>query len=135
MILGLGIDIVNISRIQNSLEKFGNVFEERVFTKSEIKISHKFKNIKLKSNYFAKRFAAKEAFAKATGLGIGRGFNFTDIEISNDQNGKPIITLLPNIHDFLRKHFQNLELQIDLSMSDEKEIAQAIVIISKKHLI
>lgn len=132
MILGVGLDIVNVNRIENSLGKFGEKFQERVFTKFEIEKAQKFKNEKAKIRYFAKRFAAKEAFSKATGLGIGRGFDFVDIEIKNDENGKPFINLTQNVTDFLKKHFQNSDFKIDLSISDEKEIAQAIVILSKK---
>ncbi len=131
MILGVGLDIVNVRRIKDSLEAFQDKFEKRIFTPLEIEKSQKFTTIELKSSYYAKRFAAKEAFAKAIGLGIGRGVNFTDIEVVNNKNGKPDIKLNKIAEDFLKKHFKNLDFKIDLSLSDEKEIAQAIVIISK----
>lgn len=131
MVLGIGLDIVNIQRIKNSLEKFQSKFENRVFTPKEIARSNKFSNIDLKSHYYSKRFAAKEAFSKATGFGIGQVVKFTDIEVNNDKNGKPYIILSEHSENLLKKHFQTSDFQIDLSMSDEKEISQAIVIISK----
>ena len=131
MILGVGLDIVEIKRIQDSVEKFQDKFEKRIFTDFEIETSKKFSHLQKKYSYFAKRFAAKEAFSKAIGLGIGRGIEFVDIEIKNDKSGKPIIKLSQKAEIFLKKHFQNSNFKIDLSLTDEKEIAQAIVIISK----
>jgi len=130
MIIGVGIDIVNINRIQKVLTKFGNHFETRIFTTGEILTANQ-KNSKLKTNYYAKRFAAKEAFSKAIGLGIGRGINFTDIEIINDSNGKPKIKLTTKAKQFLQKYLNQNNFKIDLSMADEQEIAQAIVIVSR----
>jgi holo-[acyl-carrier protein] synthase len=131
MILGIGLDIVEIKRIHKSIENSQDTFLKKIFTDTEIEKSKRFSNLELKSKHFAKRFAAKEAFSKAIGLGIGRGVNFTDIEVVNDENGKPSIHISNNTKLFLKKHFQNSNFQIDLSLSDEKEIAQAIVIISK----
>ena len=133
MILGTGIDVVNISRIENLLEKFGEKFEKKVFTDNEISILGKFKNksdLHLKAKYYAKRFAAKEAFSKAVGLGIGRGIDFCDIEIVNDKNGKPEILLSKKAATFLQDYFKQKKFQINLSLCDEPPIAQAIVIIS-----
>ena len=130
MIIGIGIDIVDISRIKNYLARFGEKFEKRVFTTGEILIASKKTNLTIKNNYYAKRFAAKEAFSKAIGLGIGRGINFVDIEIINDANGKPKIKLTTTAKQFLQKHLNQNNFKIDLSMTDSKDIAQAIVIIS-----
>ncbi len=131
MIIGIGIDIVEINRIGEALERFGEKFEKRVFTIGEILVASSKGNLLIKTNYYAKRFAAKEAFSKATGLGIGRGINFTDIEIINDGNGKPKIKLTTPAKQFLQKHLNQNNFKIDLSMSDTKDIAQAIVIISR----
>ena len=131
MILGIGLDIINIARIEALLKKSGESFEKKVFSQVEIEKSQKFSIPELKSRYYAKRFAAKEAFSKAIGLGIGRGIDFIDISIINDENGKPIINLSSKAEIFLKKHFKNAVFQIDLSLTDEREIAQAIVIISK----
>jgi holo-[acyl-carrier protein] synthase len=131
MIIGVGIDIVNISRIEKAINKFGNHFEKKIFTIGEILTANQKTNPKIKINYYAKRFAAKEAFSKAIGLGIGRGINFTDIEIINDSNGKPKIKLTTKAKQFLQKYLNQNNFKIDLSMADEQEIAQAIVIISR----
>ena len=130
MIIGIGIDIVEINRIGESLKRFGDKFERRVFTTGEILIAISKGNLAIKTNYYAKRFAAKEAFSKAIGLGIGRGINFTDIEIINDSNGKPKIKLTTSAKQFLQKHLNQNNFKIDLSVSDTRDIAQAIVIIS-----
>ena len=130
MILGTGIDIVNISRIEKLLNKSSEKFEEKIFCKSEIKSAKKFTNLKMKSRFYAKRFAAKEAFSKAIGLGIGRGVNFVDIQIFNDTNGKPEIKLSESSITFLKNHLKQDNFKIDLSLSDELEVATAIVIIS-----
>lgn len=130
MIVGVGIDIVKTSRISSLLKEFGSKFESRVFTESEITIANNKTDLKIKTSYYAKRFAAKEAFSKAIGLGIGRGINFTDIEIINDQNGKPKIKLTNKAKEFLQKNFNHNNFKIDLSLTDEEELAQAIVILS-----
>ncbi len=83
-IIGTGVDIVENSRIKKSI--LNNSFLNRVFTNEEILISKKMKN---KSSYFAKRFAAKEAFVKSLGTGFRYGFNFKDISVINDKLGKP----------------------------------------------
>jgi holo-[acyl-carrier protein] synthase len=130
MIIGTGIDIVEVARIRKALERFGKKFEERIFTKREILTADQKANQNIKINYYAKRFAAKEAFSKSIGLGIGRGINFTDIEIINDESGKPKIKLTNGGEKFLQKHLNQNNFNIHLSMSDTREIAQAIVIIS-----
>ena len=84
-----------------------------------------------KTAFFAKRFAAKEAFSKAIGLGIGRGIDFKDIEVINDDLGKPKINILNNKEIFLKKHFNCENFNIHLSISDDKNAATAIVIIDK----
>ena len=87
-IIGNGVDIIKNSRINNSLKIKG--FLNRIFTKNEIKQGKKLKN---KINFYAKRFAAKEAFVKAIGTGFRSDINFIDIEIKNDKNGMPYISL------------------------------------------
>ncbi len=129
MIIGIGNDLVLIDRIEKLLNNFENKFLAKVFTQNEINMASQSKqNI---SQFYAKRFAAKEAFSKAIGLGIGRGINFNDIEISNDALGKPIINLLNDKKVFLLKHFACEELKFHLSLSDEKNLAIATVIIEK----
>ena len=125
-IIGNGVDIIENKRIKNSLKSKN--FVDRIFTKSEIKKSKKLNN---KTNYFAKRFAAKEAFVKAIGNGFRNNINFKDIDISNDTKGKPLIKISSNIKNFLKKKFKLNRYKIFLSLSDEKNYSIAYVIINK----
>ena len=125
-IIGNGVDIVDNERIKFSLKING--FVRRIFTKNEIKQSKKIKN---KVNYFAKRFAAKEAFVKSIGTGFRKNINFKDIEIKNNNNGKPILKISENIKKFLKKKFNINNFKIYLSLSDEKKYSIAYVIFSK----
>ena len=126
-IIGNGVDIVNNLRIKNSIKN--KDFINRVFTLNEINNSKKLTN---KINYFAKRFAAKEAFVKALGEGFRNNINFNDIEVTNDKKGKPIINISDNVKEFLEKKFKLRKYQIFLSLSDEKKYSIAYVIINKK---
>ena len=126
-IIGNGVDIVNNLRIKNSIKN--KDFINRVFTLNEINNSKKLTN---KINYFAKRFAAKEAFVKALGEGFRNNINFNDIEITNDNKGKPTINISNNVKKFLKKKFKSNKYQIFLSLSDEKKYSIAYVIINKK---
>jgi len=83
-ILGIGVDIINNKRINNSIKN--TRFKQRIFSKKELQQAALIKN---KTNYFSKRFAAKEAFAKALGIGFRNNLNFKDIEIINNKIGKP----------------------------------------------
>ena len=89
-IFGIGTDIINIKRINNSIKKGGFNFKKKIFSDSEINYCERKKN---SSAFYAKRFAAKEAFAKALGTGITKGISLKDIEIYNDSSGKPNIRL------------------------------------------
>ena len=126
VIIGNGVDIVENKRIKNSLKIKG--FINRVFTQNEINKSKKLSN---KTNFFAKRFAAKEAFVKALGEGFRNNINFKDIDISNDTKGKPSINVSNNIKKFLKKKFKLKKYKIFLSLSDEKKHSIAYVIINK----
>jgi holo-[acyl-carrier protein] synthase len=127
-ILGNGVDIVENKRIKNSLKIKG--FVNRVFTQNEI---NKSKNLNNKTNYFAKRFAAKEAFVKALGVGFRNNINFKDIDITKDKKGRPFINISNNIKKFLKKKFKLKKYKIFLSLSDEKKHSIAYVIINKKN--
>ncbi len=126
-IIGNGVDIVENKRIKNSLKNKN--FINRIFTQNEINKSKKLIN---KINYYAKRFAAKEAFVKAIGEGFRNNINFGDIEITNDKKGKPIINISNNIKNFLKKKFKLSKYKIFLSLSDEKKHSIAYVIINKQ---
>ena len=126
-IVGNGVDIVENSRIKKSIKL--KRFITRVFTKIEINKSKKLKN---KINYFAKRFAAKEAFVKALGEGFRNNINFKDINIYNDKKGKPLIKISKNINKIIKKKFKMKKYKIFLSLSDEKKHSIAYVIINRR---
>ena len=123
-IIGIGVDIINNNRLKKLIKK--KSFVERVFTYNEQKSSIKLKN---KLNYYSKRFAAKEAFSKATGLGISKNLNFKDIEIMSNKKGKPLINLNKSSTTYLRKKFRVKSFKTNLSLSDEKNYSIAYVII------
>ena len=125
-IIGNGVDIIKNSRINSSLKIKG--FLNRIFTKNEIDQGKKLKN---KTNFYAKRFAAKEAFVKAIGTGFKYDINFIDIEIKNYKNGKPYISLSKKLDNFLQKKFKIQKYKVFLSLSDEKDYSIAFVIINK----
>jgi holo-[acyl-carrier-protein] synthase len=126
-IIGNGVDIIKNSRINNSLKIKG--FLNRIFTEKEIQQGKKLKN---KINFYAKRFAAKEAFVKAIGTGFRSDINFIDIEIRNYRNGKPYISLSKKLNNFLQKKFKIQKYEVFLSLSDEKDYSIAFVVIDKK---
>ena len=126
-IIGNGVDIIKNRRINSSLKIKG--FLNRIFTKNEIDQGKKIKN---KTNFYAKRFAAKEAFVKAIGTGFRYDINFIDIEIKNYKNGKPYISLSKNLDNFLQKKFKIQKYKVFLSLSDEKDYSIAFVVIDKK---
>ena len=126
-ILGIGVDIVDNNRIKKLVRN--KQFIARVFTNNEQKYSNRLKN---KINYYSKRFAAKEAFSKATGFGISKNLHFKDIEIKNNKKGKPSIILSKNTSSYLRKKFKVKSFKTNLSISDEKNYSIAYVIIEKK---
>ena len=125
-IVGAGVDIVENSRIKKSI--LNNSFLNRVFTNEEILIS---KNMKNKSSYFAKRFAAKEAFIKSLGTGFRNGFNFKDISVINDKLGKPSFFITKKIKNLIKKRFKINSFNFFLSISDEKKYSIAFVIFQK----
>ena len=126
-ILGIGVDIVENSRIAKSLKN--NLFIKRIFTNSEILIA---KKIKDKKSYYSKRFAAKEAFAKSIGTGFRNNFNFQDISIINDKLGKPSFIINKKIKKIIEKQFKTSSFNFFLSISDEKKYSIAYVILQKK---
>ena len=125
-IYGIGTDIVNIKRIEKLIKK-NSSFKKKIFKDKEIKYCQKKKN---PFSYYAKRFAAKEAFSKALGTGITKDINFKNIQISNNINGKPFITLKGSTAIFFKKKIKSKKSSIYLSLSDDLPWAQATVIIS-----
>ena len=126
MIINIGTDIIDIRRIKKTINKYGNKFKKRCFHKSEILKSEN--RLKTAESY-SKRYAAKEACAKALGTGLARGVFWKDIEVINNEFGKPIILLHNKALNFLNKIDKDNNLNIELSLSDEKNYAIANVII------
>lgn len=132
MILGLGIDIVEIKRIKKifSKKKEREKFLTRIYTKSEIEKGSKLKADKM-INFFAKRFAAKEAAAKALGTGFGENLSFVEIGVDSGISGEPEMSFTGKAAKLAKALSpKNKEYKINVSLSDEAGIAQAIVIIS-----
>ncbi|WP_339047269.1 holo-[acyl-carrier-protein] synthase [Candidatus Mesenet endosymbiont of Phosphuga atrata] len=128
MLIGNGIDIVYIPRIENIWKKYKEKFLTRVYSEQEIIDSYKYSDYRMQVKHFAKRFAAKEAFVKALGTGF-YGINMKDIEISNDKNGKPNITVKNNAPNLLSK---NNIIQVSLSDDGDYAIAYVIILESKE---
>ena len=126
-IIGVGVDIVNNNRFKKLVKK--KIFLQRIFTLNEQKSSNKIKN---KINFYSKRYAAKEAFSKATGFGISENLHFKDIEIMNNKKGKPVINLKQSTKSFLKRKFKVNSFKTNLSLSDEKNYSIAYVVIEKK---
>ena len=126
-ILGIGVDIIENKRISNSIRN--SKFKKRIFTNKELKQASLLKN---KTNYFSKRFAAKEAFAKALGTGFRKHLNFRDIEIINNKIGKPDYNKSKKITKLIKKHFNVKEYDCFLSISDENDYSTAFAIIQSK---
>ncbi|MDA7606425.1 holo-ACP synthase [Pelagibacteraceae bacterium] len=124
-IFGIGTDIVDISRIKILLNKNKKLIN-RVFSLKEIKYCESRSN---KIASYSKRFAAKEAFAKALGTGISNGISFNEISVVNNKSGAPFIELLGKTKTITKKLTKKKN-KIYLSLSDEKKYALALVIIS-----
>jgi holo-[acyl-carrier protein] synthase len=128
VILGVGNDLCDIRRIEKSLERFGERFVQRVFTETEQKRSD---GRATRAASYAKRFAAKEACSKALGTGFRRGVFMRDMGVVNMRSGRPTIALTGGALARLQEITPaGMTAQIDLTLTDEYPLAQAIVIIS-----
>lgn len=124
-VIGLGTDIVNINRVKKIYSKYGNQFLNKILTESEKKLS-RFKNV----STIAKRFAAKEAISKAIGYGFSNGIHFKDIEIYNDESGKPYANLNGKAKTIVNKISKKYN--IFLTLSDDKPWAVATALITSE---
>ena len=127
MILGIGTDLVNIERVRKVLDRFGDRFENRVFSKIEIQRSRgKYDP----SSSYAKRWAAKEACSKALGIGLRMGISWKEMHIINLQSGKPKLVIEGKAKDLLKKMTPSGHSpKINVSLTDDHPWAKAIVII------
>jgi holo-[acyl-carrier protein] synthase len=131
MIIGLGSDLCNIERIQNSLDRFGERFENRVFTETE-RAKARRRPYTIAGTY-AKRFAAKEAFSKAVGTGFRRGVFMKDIGVVNAPSGAPTLDLRGGAKARLDEMIPDgYEAAIHLTLTDDHPWAQAFVIIEAR---
>jgi holo-[acyl-carrier protein] synthase len=123
VIYGVGTDVVEIARIENALARFGERFARRILSESEF---DRFKNHGLPAAYLAKRFAAKEAFAKALGTGIHAPANWHGVWVKNLPSGQPVLQFSRELEALLRKR---RILYSHVSLSDERGVAFATVIL------
>lgn len=128
MIIGIGSDLIDIRRIEATLTRFGDRFVQRLYTETEQKKSEGRRN---RAASYAKRFAAKEACSKALGTGFRRGVFWRDMGVVNLRSGKPTMALTGGAAVRLREITPaGMHAQIDLTITDDFPLAQAIVIIS-----
>ncbi len=121
MIFGIGTDIVRVARIREDLTRFGDRFAERILTATELQEFHQNAN---KANFLARRFAAKEAVAKALGTGFRKGVQLRDIEVTHDTQGKPML----EFHGQTQLFVQEKRIAVaHISLADEQDNAVAFV--------
>lgn len=121
MIKGIGIDIIEVSRIKEAIEKYKDRFQNKIFTQEEINYSLQFKGKEYV--HLAARFAVKEAFSKAIGTGITQGFKFLEISTQNLESGEPILVLSGNT---LEK-YQNFKFHISISHTETNAVAVVVM--------
>ena len=127
MIIGLGSDLIDIRRIEASLNRFGSRFTERIFTEIEMTKSDRRRN---RAASYAKRFAAKEACSKALGTGISNGVFWRDMGVVNDRNGKPTMKLENGAAKKLAQLIPSgYHPVIHVTITDDFPLAQAFVVI------
>ena len=128
MILGIGNDLIDIRRVEKTLDRFGGRFTERIFTPVEQAKSDRRRQ---RAASYAKRFAAKEACSKALGTGLRKGVFWRDMGVVNLPGGKPTMALTGDALERLQAMTPDgMVAQIDLTITDDFPLAQAIVIIS-----
>ena len=126
MIVGIGTDVCSIERIDRALQRFGERFVKRILTAEE---RVRFDRTRDKAGHFAKRFAAKEAFAKALGTGVHAPFTWRSITVTRDRRGKPGIR--PNVA--MAEHLKKIGVtQSHVSLSDDGGVAVAFVVLEGK---
>jgi holo-[acyl-carrier protein] synthase len=123
MVLGLGTDLIETSRVQQSIDRFGERFLERIFSAGEIAYCKRKKNA---AESFAARFAAKEAGAKALGTGISHGVNWKEFEVKREASGKPSLHLNGRAAELAGGMGVK---RIQLSLTHSRELAMAVVVV------
>ena len=134
MLLGIGNDIVSIKRIKGAYQKFGKRFEERIYTIEERKLVWKRGTPCFKT--LSSRWAAKEAFVKALGIGFSKGIFWRDISIINNSNGKPCLVISGCAKKYLQSILPlNTSSYLHVSISDEEDFVNALVMIEARDVI
>ena len=130
MITGIGTDLCDIRRIENSLQKFGDRFKQKIFTPTEIAYCESKSGA---ANYYAKRFAAKEALAKALSSETSGALSWTDVEVENNPSGRPVLNLagtaLQRLVEYTPTGFMPF---VHLTLTDEPPYAMAFVVIEMR---
>src|SRR2546430_15727208 len=127
MIFGIGIDTIEVPRIEKTIASYRDQFLRRIYTEDEVAYCNW---RKFSAEHFAARFAAKEAFAKAIGTGIRKGFIWREVEVTNEFSGKPVISLHGSMIEKTAK-LVGSEFRIHVSLTHTKTMAEAIVMIEK----
>lgn len=122
MVVGLGTDIIEIARIAQSIDRYGERFVQRIFTADEIAYCRRKKSA---AESFAARFAAKEAAAKALGTGISRGVSWLEIEVTREPGGRPLLALSGRAAERARELGV---VRASLSLTHTREMAMAVVV-------
>lgn len=126
MVLGIGIDIIEIERIKHSIDKFGDSFLNKIYTQKELDYCLSKFN---KYQHLAVRFAAKEAIYKAIASGWGKEATWKNIEITNEANGMPIVSFKGKLKDFI-----SIDKDIKISLSHSDNYVTAVAIVYKKNI-
>ena len=125
MVIGIGIDIIEIERIKNSIERFGNSFLNKIYTQNELDYCLAKNN---KYQHLAARFAAKEAIYKAVATGWEKDATWKSMEITNEPNGLPVVTFFGKLKEFL-----SVDKDIKISLSHSDNYVTCVAIIYKKY--
>ena len=128
MIVGIGLDLVDISHFRRIIQKGGVAFYKKILTPDEFKEVAAL-TVAAQVKYGAKRYAVKEAFAKACGTGIGKFVGFKDVAVAHDANGAPILKLSPKMESRLKHKFGD-DVKVAVSLADD-QLAGAVVILSR----
>ncbi|HXM85188.1 MAG TPA: holo-ACP synthase [Stellaceae bacterium] len=133
MILGVGSDLIDIRRIERAIDRYGERFINRIFTPTEIQRSERRAD---RVASYAKRFAAKEACAKALGTGFRNGVYWRDLGVVNMPSGRPTLVLTGGAGKRLQEMIPaGMNARIDLTLTDEPPLAQALVVITAETLV
>ena len=123
-VLGIGVDLVEVERIQHSLDRFGERFMNRVFTEGEIAYCQ---SMKFPARHFAARFAAKEAVSKAFGTGIGKAMGWRDIDVHKKESGEPFLVLHGGAEASRAKSGRMKSAWISLSHTEHHAVAMVVI--------